>query len=408
VDDNATNRQILRQQLAGWDMTSDEVDGGQQALERLRAAVTAGTPYDLAILDYQMPDLDGLAVARAIRAEPALAALRLVLLTSVGDDGHVAEARAIGIAASLTKPVRQSQLYDCLANVMGDARTELVALTAPARVGGGPRLVGAPAPAEDAPRLLVVEDNFVNQKVAVYLLEARGYRVVVAGKGQEALEAIARAPYALVLMDGQVPTLDGFGATNAIRAREGTARHTPIIAMTAGAMAGEREKCLAAGMDDYITKPVTGEVLDRALQRWVQGQHRPVGASPAAAGDAVNGVEAAGETVVARLRSLAGGDPGFVSKFVNLFVEEMAAQLHTLETAVADGDVDAARRIVHGLRGACSNFGAERMEAIAAVLEERARAGTLADAAADVQALTEENQRLRGVLTQAAAASPGE
>jgi two-component system, sensor histidine kinase and response regulator len=387
-------------------MYSEEVDSGPRALERLRAAAAQGPAFDLVILDYQMPEMDGLVVARAIRAEPALAALRLVLLTSVGHDEHAAEARAVGIAAHLTKPVRQSQLYDCLASVMGgaDVGRNLVGARPVPDLAARPIGAGGHGDA-GSPRLLVVEDNFVNQKVAVHLLEARGYRVDVAGNGRAALDAVAHTEYTAVFMDCQMPELDGYGATAEIRLREGTARHTPIIAMTAGAMAGEREKCLAAGMDDYITKPVTGEVLDRALQRWVQRRNGPAAPPAPEAGDGLNGAEAGAEAVVARLRSLAGGDPGFVSKFVNLFVEEMAAQLETLETAVAGGDVDAARRIVHGLRGACSNFGADRMEAICALLDERAQAGTLTDAAADVQALIEEYHRLRGVLTQSVAAS---
>jgi CheY-like chemotaxis protein/HPt (histidine-containing phosphotransfer) domain-containing protein len=403
VDDNGTNRQILRQQLGAWGMSSEEVASGSEALARLRAA--GPPPFDLVILDCQMPEMNGLEVARAIRAEPALAALPLVLLTSVGHDEHAAAAREVGIAAYLTKPVRQSQLYDCLASVMGDAVTPLAPLAGRPAGAGGPRPAGATdaVPAAGAPRLLVVEDNFVNQKVAVYLLEARGYRVDLAGNGREALEAVARTDYDLVLMDCQMPELDGYGAAAAIRAREGAADHLLIVAMTAGAMEGEREKCLAAGMDDYITKPVTGAVLDRVLERWLPAESAPLLGPPASGRDGIASSAADGEKVLARLRSLGDADPQFVMKFVNLFLETAAEQLVLLETAAEQGDRDATRRVAHSLRGACGNLGADRLEALCAELEARARENKLTDASAAVRLLLEEYQRLRSALLAATA-----
>ena len=392
-------------------MYSEEVDsgpGGAGAPARV-GALRQPAPFDLVILDYQMPEMNGLEVAQAIRAEPALAALPLVLLTSVGHDEHVAVAREVGIAAYLTKPVRQSQLYDCLASVMGGADVErnvVAALPEPAAAARPAAMAGRATRARRGCWSSRTTSSIRRWPFTCWRRAAAAW--TSPGNGRAALEALARTEYAAVFMDCQMPELDGYGATAEIRMREGTARHTPIVAMTAGAMAGEREKCLAAGMDDYITKPITGEMLDRMLRRWVQGQNGPAAPSPAAAGDALNGSDAGGESVMERLRSLAGGDPGFVSRFVNLFVEEMATQLQTLETTVSDGDVDATRRIAHGLRGACSNFGAERLEAICAVLEERAQGGTLEGAAADVQALIAEYHHLRGVLAQSVAASTGQ
>jgi CheY-like chemotaxis protein len=275
VDDNATNRAILRQQLAGWGVRSDEVDGGPTALERLRRALSRGMPFDLALLDLQMPEMDGLELARAIKADPSMATIPLVLLTSVGYDHHAIEARQIGIAAYLTKPVRQSQLYDCLLTVLNGA-TETVAAraVAPSAAVVFPPRLSAPTAADAGdrrPRVLVAEDNAVNQKVAAHLLEARGLHVDLVSNGREALDALAGAPYALVFMDCQMPEMDGYESAAAIRARERGAERTPIIAMTAGALAADRERCLAAGMDDYIAKPITSAALDTVISRWLRG-----------------------------------------------------------------------------------------------------------------------------------------
>ncbi len=271
VDDNATNRAIVRQQLAGWGVRSEAVDGGPAALARLRVAAGEGLPFDLVLLDLQMPGMDGLELARAIKADPALVAPRLVLLTSVGFDQHAVEARQIGIAAYLTKPVRQSHLYDCLVTVMsGSPGTAAApAATAPGAVPP-PAPVGAPREEDDQrPRVLVAEDNAVNQKVAAHLLGARGLRVDLVSDGRQALDALARDSYRLVFMDCQMPVMDGYETTAAIRAGENGDRHVPVIAMTAGALASDREKCLAAGMDDYIAKPITSAALDRLLARWL-------------------------------------------------------------------------------------------------------------------------------------------
>ncbi len=216
VDDNATNRQILHKQLISWGMRDGNVEDGQRALEELRSAAEGGDPYEVAVLDMQMPGMDGMQLARAIKADPAISATRLVLLTSMGKRGDGEEARQAGIEAYLTKPVRQSELYDALAAVMGtpaeDAATEEPDLVT--RHSLREKRAGSNAP------LLVAEDNPVNQKVAVRMLENLGYRVDVAGDGLEALEALSRNSYAAVLMDIQMPEMDGYEATAEIRHRE--------------------------------------------------------------------------------------------------------------------------------------------------------------------------------------------
>jgi two-component system sensor histidine kinase/response regulator len=250
------------------------VEGGWQALAQLRSAVQQGHPYDLVLLDYQMPEMDGLELARAIKADPALAPLKLVLLTSAGPRNDTMQGQEL-LAASLTKPLRQSQLFNTLASLIGQI---------PRPVPRPPRplptlLRGAEGNGQNRVRILVAEDNIVNQKLVVRLLDKLGYRTDVAGNGLEVLEALSSIPYAAVLMDCQMPEMDGYEATQVIRRREAAAAsvsvspssilsHLPIIAMTANAMQGDREKCLAAGMDDYVSKPINPVELKATLERW--------------------------------------------------------------------------------------------------------------------------------------------
>ncbi|GAA1156875.1 hypothetical protein GCM10009606_38590 [Nocardioides aquiterrae] len=256
VDDNHTNRVILHDQLAAWGMTVDTVDGGPAALAALLAAVRERRPYDLGVLDLCMPGMDGLELGRRIAASPELAGTPLVLLTS-GPDIGLTEAQAAGIGAALTKPVALSRLRTTLGG--------LVAVQA-----ARPRAAAAePTPSPCRGRVLVVEDGEINQLVATGILESLGYQAECADDGYGALEALASTAYDAVLMDVQMPNMDGYEATAEIRRREGTDRHTPIIAMTASAIEGDRERCLAAGMDDYVSKPVDRASVDAALARWV-------------------------------------------------------------------------------------------------------------------------------------------
>lgn len=259
VDDNATNRLILEQSLAGWSMRARSCDRGSEALRQLHMAVAARDPYELAILDYHMPEMDGLELARAIRADPELRRIKLVLLTSSARRDETAVARDIGFDAFLTKPVKTSGLYDSLTAVLGAISRP----AAPAVMVTKYTLAATQAASRH--RLLVVDDSPVNQRVAARLLEKMGHRVDVASNGREAVDAVRREPYAAVLMDCQMPEMDGFEATMEIRRLEGSEKHTLVIAMTAGAMKGDEEKCLAAGMDGYISKPVKPEVLVATL-----------------------------------------------------------------------------------------------------------------------------------------------
>jgi signal transduction histidine kinase/DNA-binding response OmpR family regulator len=262
IDDHATNRALLRAHLRRWELEVEEAPNGERALARLRDAAVANKPIGLVVVDYFMPRMDGIAFATRMRADSAFAAIPIVMLTSYADRTRNAEARAAGIRRVLTKPVRRAQLLD---TVVAALRPEPEAREAPA-----PRTPPAPKPTSHA-RILVAEDNPVNQQLARAMLLRLGYQTDVAGNGQEAVESVMQVPYDLVLMDCQMPVMDGFEATKLIREREGTARHTHIIAVTANAMEGDRDRCLAAGMDDYLAKPFRAGDLRRVLGKWLPG-----------------------------------------------------------------------------------------------------------------------------------------
>ena len=261
VDDHPTNRALLRAHLRRWEIEVEEAPNGDRAIARLREAAAANKPIGLVIVDYFMPRMDGIAFATRIRSEEAFAAVPIIMLTSYADRTRNAEARAAGIRRVLTKPVRRAQLLD----------TVLAAL-APEPAPGTARAARAPRP-EPQPtshaRILVAEDNPVNQQLARAMLLRLGYQTDVAGNGQEAVDSVMNVPYDLVLMDCQMPVMDGFEATRIIREREGTARHTHIIAVTANAMEGDRERCIVAGMDDYLAKPFRAGDLRRVLSKWL-------------------------------------------------------------------------------------------------------------------------------------------
>ncbi len=273
VDDNATSRQILRHQIFTWKLQKGSAASGHEALRALRAAVAEGHPYDIALLDVEMPEMDGLTLARSIKAEPAIAGTRLIALTPAGHAVAAAEMRAAGIDASLGKPVKQSRLFDCLVNVISNAEAASL---------WSPKTSSAPMPISPGLRsklkgahIMLAEDNAVNQKVGMALLKKLGCSAVAVANGIEALEELQRAPYDLIFMDCNMPEMDGMEATRLIRRREhDTSQVCPwkapvhIIALTASAMQGDREKCISVGMNDYVSKPVRLGELQAALERW--------------------------------------------------------------------------------------------------------------------------------------------
>ena len=264
VESSALNRGILLQQLGNWGMAIQIAVTPEQAIDLLAEAAARGTPYGIAIIDLG-PGLDALELARKVRARADIASLRMVMLTRRQAD--LREAREAGFDASLLKPVRQTVLYECLVNVVAGRSQEL----APVPPAGHSVVSAAPGTRGN---ILLVEDNLINQQVALGILQVQGYKVTVAGNGREALDAHAQGDFDLILMDCDMPEMDGFEATREIRTREGSSsgEHVPIVALTANAMAQDREDCLAAGMDDYLSKPFTMAGLQNMLDRWVSSK----------------------------------------------------------------------------------------------------------------------------------------
>jgi PAS domain S-box-containing protein len=377
VDDNATNRRIFQEMLGNWGMRPTVVDGGRAALAELRRAAAAGEPYPLVLLDAMMPEMDGFALAAEMQRHPELDGATILMLSSAGRTADAERCRALRIVCCLTKPVKQSELLNGILTSLQRRDRD----AAPAR-----RPAWAPEPGRGRLRILLAEDNPVNQKLAAALLHRAGHEVVLAGTGKEALAALERRPFDLILMDVQMPEMDGLKATAAIRAGEaGTGRHVPILAMTAHAMKGDRERCLAAGMDGYLAKPIQPRELFQALAGLLPA---PVAAEP----------EADTTLNEAEILYRVGDDRGLLREIVALFCESYPQQLAELREAIRRGDAPTVQRVAHALKGALSNFGAPAAVAAARQLEALGRAGDLAPAAQATAALEEAITRLKPAL----------
>jgi two-component system sensor histidine kinase/response regulator len=396
VDDNATNRRILEQQVNSWRMASTSADGARAALEQLRSAHGHGRPYDIGLLDMAMPGMDGLELTRTIRSDPALSALPLVLLTSSAVRGSREAAREAGVSAYLTKPVHQSQLFDAIAAVMGAQQAPETPVT---------NATIAEGRARTRPAVLVAEDNPANQKVAAAMLAKIGYRADVVANGAEAVEAVRRIPYGAVLMDCQMPVMDGYAATAAIRSSEHVQDRLPIIALTAAATQGERERCLDAGMDDYLSKPVDVELLASVLSRWI-----PATSEEQAEGTGAQDPTNAGPFDDARqasLRDLMADQPGGFSGLVAGFAQEAGTALSAIRAARAAGDVPAVLRELHTIMGAAAVVGAEPLGAACQRLDEDLRAGADGEDVAFAR-LEAEVRRVEDWVRDSASDSQGE
>jgi two-component system sensor histidine kinase/response regulator len=370
VDDNAINRGILQEHIAGWHMQSSSAESGPDALDKLCAAEARGEPYDVAIVDMQMPGMDGLALARAIKADRSIAGTRLILLTAIAEIVPVAD-DDVFFDACLTKPTPQSQLYDCLARVMGgpnsatgEFRRIEVSLVA--------QKLAKRRAAPHGGRILIAEDNVVNQEVAVGFLATLGYRSDVVANGREAVEAVGLVPYDAILMDCQMPEMDGYQATREIRRREGTDRHTPIIALTADVSQGACARSLSAGMDEHVTKPLNSQELAAALHRWlpridefdsknVAAQSHPESAVDHIALDGLRELERAGAS-------------GLVKKVTDMFLQDTPRQLADLRDSAQKGDSVRLTKVAHTLKGSAANLGAREMVRICAELQMVAEA----------------------------------
>lgn len=359
VDDDETNRAVFRQMLRSWGCRFDEASDAAQALEMLGQAREAENPFRIALIDMQMPGMDGKALGRKIRDNPGFRDTQLVMLTSVGNRGETTELERIGFAAYLTKPIKLSQLYDCLVTVLGDAP-----------VGAGRRIITRHTLREEKKRrirILVAEDNVVNQKVALRILEKLGYRADAVANGQEAVSALEAIPYDLVLMDVQMPDMNGFEATRLIRDPESPVlRHDiPIVAMTAHALKGDRERCLAAGMNDYLSKPVTALALNDVLDR-------QLAADPAASRLIVPEADPlkTGLVHIQRIQAIADGDPAFEQDLIESFLSHTETYLKALESAVHEGTGEEVAYWAHTIKGSSANAGARGMQEIACRIEQ--------------------------------------
>jgi len=387
VDDNQTNLQLVRAQTRSWGMVCDVTTQGSEALQMIDD-VRGTQPYDIALLDMQMPGMDGLQLAEAIKRNPANAHMKLVVMTSMAQRGHAARSEQIGIAGYLNKPIRQADLYDCLRTVMGPASPASPA--APHAAQPPPRIVTAHTLKEakdlQRPRVLLAEDNQTNQMTATRMLEMLGCQVDLAVNGIEAVEACGRVDYALVVMDNQMPEMDGLTATRQIRTIE-LARGTPpvpIVALTADAMVGDREKCMAAGMSDYMSKPFKVVQLREMLEQFGIRPSSP-GPAPKPAVDAVS-VPHEATIDLSMFDSLRDGEAGsganaFVAKLIDLYLVESTTRIAALKDAVDVRDAPALSRASHSLKGASSAMGASRLAAICDSLETIARSGATLDGA---------------------------
>ncbi len=395
VDDNATNRRILRQQLNSWGVEAVEATDGYEALELAVAAGRNATAFDLAIIDLNMPGMDGMELARALKADETTRSTVLFMLSSSGQRLEAAESHLHGFAACMTKPVRASELFDCLITSLhsGDARR--------------PAAVATPATHSDTEVLgmiLLVEDNHVNQMVGSKVLQKLGYSFAIANNGVEAVDALREGSgtYDAVLMDCQMPEMDGYQATVAIRELEGTARHTPIIAMTAAAMEGDREACMAAGMDDFISKPVRLEAVAEVLARWVTSSGPDADAGAAAteeAGAGAPGNDPLDRSQIELLLDLDDGEGGALSEIVEEYIAHGKQVWVELRRTLTAGDVAALERSAHTLKGASANVGASTLAQLCGALESHARMEQLDQASGLIDQCDAEFARVQEALT---------
>ncbi|HEX4491150.1 MAG TPA: response regulator [Acidimicrobiia bacterium] len=390
VDDNATNRLILHQQLASWGMDSDEEPSAPAALARMKTEHVGGRRYDIVVLDLNMPEMDGLELARLINNDTDLAEAKLFLLSSSGKvSAQVAS--EFRLSGALAKPVRQSELFDCLVAGL-EGTTDFSGGPAPTTTRSRPDAV------RRSGHILLVEDNAMNQLVATKILEKIGYSVDVAENGHVALAQIDANVYDAVLMDCQMPEMDGYEATRQLRRREldrGGREHLTVVAMTAAAMDGDRERCLAAGMDDYVTKPVRASAVDAVLARWIAEP----GDAPADA--EVEPPEAdfpLDPARLAMLRELDGGDGSLISAVVSEFVGDSTRQIVAVTTALRHGDSEVIERAVHTLRGASANLGATTLADLCGELEALARASALGMAPEVLDSIRSEHTRVCSAL----------
>jgi PAS domain S-box-containing protein len=388
VDDNATNRRILEEMLASWQMKPTTVSDALTAVSTLRAAAASKSPFDVMISDCQMPEVDGFMLARRVRRESRLANLPIVMLTSVGQSDDALRRHRNSIDAFLTKPVKHSDLLEALSRLFGVAtrhgRTEPTA----SRIGSRPQALL---------HVLVAEDNLVNRKLVTTLLKKRGHTVKAVENGRKAVQSIqtAEKPFDVVLMDLQMPEMGGLEAARAIRQGEGAGAKVPLIALTAHAMQGDRERCFEAGMNGYLSKPIDVDELIATVERMGGG---------APQSDREQDTQPARETNAFDERaalSYTGGDRRLLMNVVKLFRSDYPAGLRRIDRALRRRDFEAVRQAAHALKGAIATVGGSAGRQVAAALEQTARSNSVDESEREFANLREEIQRLEKALASA-------
>jgi len=398
VDDNATNRQLLDQILDAWQVEHALAADGAEALHLLREAAAQDQPYNIALLDMQMPGMDGAQLGSTIRKDEKLTATQLVLFTSRGQRGDAKKIQQAGFSAYLSKPINQSELYNTLLQVAGisDADEQLLI-----------RHTARELQQFNA-RILVVEDNATNQVVARGMLQKFGVHIDLAGNGEEAIVALTQLPYDLVFMDCQMPVMDGFEASRRIRDPQSSVKdhRIPVIAMTANAMQGDRDRCIAAGVDDYIAKPVELGKLRRMLEQWLpdhchQATTQETVVTPPASSpvpDIANEIQPVAEPVFnhAAISSRLMDDEALIRNVAEIFLTDIPEQIEQMKSAIAADDLQQATLQAHKLKGATANVGGMALSALALSMEDACKTG---DLDALHQGMTELEQRFAQLKT---------
>ncbi|MEI6666964.1 MAG: response regulator [Acidobacteriota bacterium] len=397
VDDNASNREVLLLQLRAWGVRVEEASSGPEGLQAVYAARDSGDPFQIAMLDRVMPGMDGVALGRAIRVDQTLKETRLVLLSSLGKRGDAKAMKDAGFAGYLTKPARHSEVLGCLSILMSGG--ELTQDTRP--------IVTRHTVRELRPgvvRILLAEDNITNQDVAIGILKRLGLRADAVANGAEAVKALQLVPYDLVLMDVLMPEMDGFEATRRIRdPQSGVLNHQiPIIAMTANAMQGDREQCLDAGMNDYVSKPVSPGALEDALNRWLPGEANARAAVQAdQVGPAVSGGTGPAECLVfdeAGMLARMMNDRELAQKVMFGYLTDLPRQIEALKEYLGAGDVAGVTRQAHSMKSAAASVGGEAVRAVAFEMEQTAKKGDLDATAARLPEIDDQIARLKESL----------
>jgi PAS domain S-box-containing protein len=400
VDDTPSYREILHQQLRLWGIKDDHATSSTEALAKLQASAHGGDPYPLLIIDSELADMDGLTLAQTVKNEPTLALTRIVMLTTLLNRLNPAVMQATGISACLVKPVRQARLFDCLVSVMSASGA---ASAQPSQPGDEGFQSSGDAVSARNVRVLLAEDNPVNQQVALKQLKRLGFSADSVSNGIEVLSALQRVPYDIILMDCQMPDMDGYEVTRRIRQGGSDSyihlRASPyIIALTANALQGDRERCLALGMNDYLSKPLHLRELEAALQRALLKVKPSIATGETGLPQPENS-EALDREVIQGLRELREpGQPDPLAELIELFRRDAQPRLETMEASATSGDLQMLAATTHGLKGSASNLGARRLASLCATLEKQAKAGEIHSARGTLPEVKAEFERVEELL----------